>query len=179
MRRRPAAIGNIPLLVASIASGLLLVTLVLAMAPSPQGTIPPAYSPVVSPTPPNRPTTELPNVTFVSAGTVYLVPAGAFEDVLLHLALSGDLSGSYSASANVTGWLLSSSEFRSLETNGTVGQPLWSAGPAPGGTFDLALASGTWYLVFADLDAAVPTEVHITSDIEAIFPTSPAQFTPG
>ncbi len=170
MAPRPSPRGNVPLLVASIASGLLLVTVVLAWAPAAPSPSSGAHLPVVSPVAPAPNSTAMANVTFVRAGSAYLVPAGGFEDVLLQLAMPGDVSGVYAATGNVTGWVLSTEEFRSFETNGTVRLAAWSAGPAPGAVLNLALPEGTWYLVFAALDSTTPTVVSVTNDIEAVFP---------
>ncbi len=160
-----------PLLVASIAGGLLLVTLTVAWLPvGSRGSAQPGLEPIAPSAPPPRNPPILPNVTFLPAGADFLLAPGASEDVLVHLPMPADLSGAFGADAPVRLALLTTGGFLTYETNGSWGTPIWASGPAPAAALSVAIPSGTWYLVLANPDPLHGAEVDLTAALEATFP---------
>lgn len=158
-----------PLLVVSIAAGLLFVVLVVdyAFPPShvqaqgePLGTSP------TLPTNLTAPETQ----SLASAGTTLDLAPGMFNDVVFGLAMGADVSGTFAASGGIHAYLLAPGPFEAMEMGQPVSGALWSVGPVASGGIALPVPAGTWYLVFAGGSGTGLTTVEFTTALEAVFP---------
>ncbi|MCI4335680.1 MAG: hypothetical protein L3K17_00575 [Thermoplasmata archaeon] len=169
MHRRPSGRGNLPLLVVSIAAGLLLVLVVVDYAfptshPQAFGT------PLVSqPSLPSNLTTSRAQV-LVPSGTNLNIDSGAFNDVVFGLAMGASVSGTFMSNAPVTAYLLTPAAFESLETDQSAPGSLWSVGPVDSGGIELTVPAGTWYVAFTSANPQGSTMVEFTTSLVAVYP---------
>lgn len=169
MHRRSPRRGNVPLLVASIAVGLLFVVMVVDFAFPPSHVQAQGEPLVGTPRLPGN-LTDSPTQTLAAAGMSLSFAPGAFNDVVFGLAMGADVSGTFAATAAVHAYLLAPGTFESMETGQPISGALWSAGPVGSGGIALAVPAGTWYLLFTGGAATTPTTVELTTALLAVYP---------
>lgn len=169
MRRRSPRRGNLPLLVASIAVGLLFVVVVVDYA------FPPTHAQAQGQplgTAPSLPANLTQSTTQVltPAGTSLSFSPGTFNDVVFGLAMGADVSGTFAASSGIRAYLLAPGPFEAMEGGGAIKGALWSTGTVGSAGIALAVPAGTWYLVFAGGSATGPTTIDFTTSLLAVYP---------
>lgn len=169
MRRRSPRRGNLPLLVVSIAVGLLFVVIVVDYAfptsrAEEQGQS--LGNPPSLPANLTQPTTQV----LALQGTTLSFAPGTFNDVVFGLAMGADVSGTFRASAGVQAYLLAPGPFEAMEMGQTASGALWSTRTVESAGIALAVPAGTWYLVFCGGSTAGPTTVQLTTALLAVYP---------
>lgn len=169
VHRRSPRRGNLPLLVVSIAVGLLFVVMVVDFVFPPSRVQTQGEPLGGSPALPSN-LTNAPTQVLASAGTTLAFAPGTFNDVVFGLAMGADVSGTFTASAGVRAYLLAPGPFEAMETGQTISGALWSSGTVGSDGIDLAVPAGTWYLLFTGGSATSPTSVELTTALLAVYP---------
>lgn len=110
-------------------------------------------------------------VTVVSAGTVWNLDAGYYEDIGpadLTSRSTWIVSGSFNASEGIDAFIMTSSEYSSWGGSGEPTTYQWTSGSGvTTGLFDTILDSGTYYFVWLNTNLITPTSVDISTNVVA------------
>jgi hypothetical protein len=111
------------------------------------------------------------NVTVVSAGTVWNLPAGYYEDVGpidLTSSSSWVISGTFTASAGIDAYIMTSAEYSAWGGSGNPSSYEWTSGAGvTSGGFDSILDNGVYYFVWDNTNLVTTSSVDITSNVLA------------
>jgi uncharacterized integral membrane protein len=102
-------------------------------------------------------------ITLVTSGTVINVPAGHYIEQGFSFKVSGTISGSISATSGITFYLMSPSQYSSMQANGTFSEYTYTTGDISSGSINTNIGSGTWYVVFYNSNIITPTTVTVNS----------------
>lgn len=108
-------------------------------------------------------------ITVVASGTVWPLSAGQYEYAEFSTAASGTLTGSFTATAGVTGYVMNPAEYAAYSSSGSASSYLYTTGHVSSGTLNTNLAAGTYYLVFANTNLITSTSVDWTTGCVASF----------
>lgn len=110
-------------------------------------------------------------VTVASAGTVWNLDAGYYEDVGpidLTSSSSWVTSGTFTASAGIDAYIMTSSEYSAWGGSGTPTAYEWTSGSGvTSGSIDTILDSGTYYFVWENTNLITSSSVDITTSVVA------------
>jgi hypothetical protein len=143
---------------------LLVVLLALALSGtfSPKSTNNPT-----SPTPPTPPAV----VTVATSGTVWNLDAGYYEyvgPVDLTTNSSWTTSGTFTASAGITAYVMDSTQYASWGGSGNPSAYYWTSGPGvTSGSVNTVLPADTFYFVWDNTNTVTESSVTITSNVIA------------
>ena len=169
MHRRGPRRGNLPLLVVSIAAGLLFVVMVVDFAFPPSHVETQGQPLAGTPSLPSN-LTAAPTQVLATAGTTLSFAPGTFNDVVFGLAMGADVSGTFAANAGVRAYLLPPGPFEAMEMGQPIVGALWSSGTVGSDGIGLAVPAGTWYLLFTGGSGTSSTTVELTTTLLAVYP---------
>jgi hypothetical protein len=169
VHRRAPRRGSVPLLVVSIAVGLLFVVMIVDFAFPPSHVQTQGEPLAGAPSLPSN-LTAAPTQVLAPAGTSLSFAPGTFNDVVFGLAMGADVSGTFAANAGVRAYLLAPGAFEAMETGQPVSSAFWSSGTVGSAGIALAVPAGTWYLLFTGGSVSSPTTVELTTALLAVYP---------
>ena len=110
----------------------------------------------------------------VKKGTSANVTSGSYWFASFQLNVSEHLGGGFSATPNVTAYVLNHKGYLSLttnlsenlSTNLTPKMSPWTSGNVSSAEISVRLGKGIWYLLFANVYGSPPAEVVITSSVD-------------
>jgi len=110
-------------------------------------------------------------VTVVSAGTVWNLSAGYYEyegPVDLTARSSWTVSGTFTASAGIAAYVMTSSEYSAWGGSGEPSTYQWTSGTGvTAGSVSTVIPQGTYYFVWLNTNPTASSSVDITSSVLA------------
>jgi hypothetical protein len=110
-------------------------------------------------------------VTVVTAGTVWNLDAGYYEEVGpvdLTSSSTWTVIGTFTASEGIDAFVMTSSQYSAWGGSGTPSAYEWTSGSGvTSGAVDTLLDSGTYYFVWDNTNLITSTSVDITTDVNA------------
>jgi hypothetical protein len=103
--------------------------------------------------------------TVAATGMSWTIPPGNYEKITVNSSKSFWISGSVTGTAPMDSWLLDAAQLHKFNLQGNPGSSYWASGTVLSTSWDVNVASGTYYLVFVSNVPTSALTVQVTQSI--------------